>query len=283
MQLSDPLLAPVNWLVLNWTSIVLALLALVLGWQLARLVSRLIAQRLPATYGVSRNFAPLLAETARYGIIIFALITALSWIGVPEASLFAVLTAAGLAIALALQNTLANIAAGIMLIWLRPIAVGEYIVGDGVAGVVVEIGLFATRLRSTSGLYVFTPNLRLWNGAITNHSREPRRRVELSVTAPDTVNINHIRHLLLDIIEDDSRVEKEPAPSVHVVSFTGDTVTVQLRAWTATPNYLPVLRDITEKAKNAMKVELSEGGKAEVAVAADPHTAGQANSTPDLT
>src|SRR5690606_5391802 len=133
--------------------------------------------------------------------------------------------AAGLAIALALQNTLANIAAGIMLIWLRPIAVGEYIVGDGVAGVVVEIGLFGTRLRSTTGLYIFTPNLKLWNGAITNHSREPRRRIEVSVTAPDTINVATVRKLLLKIATADKRIYTDPPPDAHVASFTGDNVT----------------------------------------------------------
>jgi small conductance mechanosensitive channel len=286
MQPPDVVIAPYNWIAANWTGIALAVIVLLVGWLLARLAQRVIAGSLPRAYGVSRNFAPLLGQTARYGILIFALITALTFLGVPAGSLYAVLAAGGLAIALALQNTLANIAAGIMLIWLRPIAVGEYIVGDGVAGVVIEIGLFGTRLRSTSGLYIFTPNLKLWNGPITNHSREPRRRIEMSVTAPDTVNINRVRHMLLDIAGGEGRIQPEPKADVHVVSFTGDTVTVQLRAWVATADYLPVLRDITEKAKNAMKAELAEraeGGKAEVAVAADPHAAGQHERTPDLT
>src|SRR5688572_7788120 len=286
MHPNDIVLTPVNWIIANGPALLAAIVTLALGIFIARISSRLIGRQLPQRYGESRNFAPLLGQTVRYGIIIFAVVTALTFIGVPAGSLYAVLAAGGFAIALALQNTLANVAAGIMLIWLRPIAVGEYIVGDGVAGVVVEIGLFGTRLRSTSGLFIFTPNLRLWNGAITNHSREPRRRMEVSVTAPDTVNINRVRHLLLDIAGDDTRIQPEPKADVHVVSFTGDTVTLQLRAWVATPDYLPALRDITEKAKNAMKTELAEraqGGKAEVAVADDPHATGQHERTPDLT
>jgi small conductance mechanosensitive channel len=286
MQPPDVVIAPYNWIAANWIGIAAAVIVLLVGWLLARLAQRVIAASLPRAYGVSRNFAPLLGQTARYGILIFALVTALTLLGVPAGSLYAVLAAGGLAIALALQNTLANIAAGIMLIWMRPIAVGEYIVGDGVAGVVIEIGLFGTRLRSTSGLFIFTPNLKLWNSAITNHSREPRRRIEVSVTAPDTVNINRVRHVLLDIAGSDGRIQPEPKADVHVVSFTSDTVTVQLRAWVATADYLPALRDITEKAKYAMKAELAEraeGGKAEVAVAADPHAAGQHERTPDLT
>jgi small conductance mechanosensitive channel len=286
MEQAELVLAPYRWMTANWAAIAAATIVLIAGWFLARLAQQVIARTLPTAYGISRDFAPLLGQTARYGILIFALVTALTFLGVPSGSLFAVLAAGGLAIALGLQNTLANIAAGIMLIWQRPIAVGEYVVGDGVAGVVVEIGLFGTRLRSTSGLFIFTPNLRLWNGAITNHSREPRRRIEVSVSVPDNLNVNRIRHLLLGIAAGDPRILSEPAADVNVVSFTSDTVTVLLRAWAPTPDYLPALRDITEQAKNVMKVELAEragGGKAEVTVATDPHTAGQANQTPDLT
>ena len=275
-------IAPYNWLLANWSALLFAALSLIIGWYVAAVVHRLIGRVLPQSYGVSRNFAPLLGQAARYGIIIIAVITALGFLGIPTASLVGVLAAAGLAIALALQNTLANIAAGIMLIWLRPIAVGEYIVGDGVAGVVVEIGLFGTRLRSTSGLFIFTPNLKLWNGAITNHSREPRRRIEVSVTTPDTINVATVRKLLLKIATADKRIYPDPPPSVHVASFTGDNVTLQLRAWAPTPQYLGVLRDITEKAKAAMKKQLADGETAEIATTADPHITQLHEQTPDL-
>ena len=280
MQLTDILLVPYRWLEANWTATVLAVLCLVVGWIAADFAARGIPRLLPPAAKLSSNVGPLLAQATRYGIIVFAVATALSFLGVPAASLIAVLGAMGLAVALALQNTLSNIAAGLMLIWLRPIAVGEYIVGNGVAGVVVEIGLFGTRLRSTSGLYIFTPNLQLWNGAITTHSREPVRRIDISVTLPDTINVNRIRHLLLGIADDDKRVGQHPAaPEVHVVSFTGDTVTVQLRAWVPTQHYLDALRDITEQAKSVVKSELTGGGKAEVAVGSDPQTLQSAEPT----
>jgi small conductance mechanosensitive channel len=282
MDASDLIIAPASWVADNSVAILSAIGVLIAGWILARVASRAIRNLLPRAYGVDKNFAPLLAQAARYGIVIFALVTAASFLGVPNTSIIAILGAMGLAVALALQNTLSNIAAGIMLIWLRPIAVGEYIVGDGVAGVVVEIGLFGTRLRSTSGLYIFTPNLKLWNGAITNHSREPRRRIEVTITAPDTVNIASVRKMLLKLATSEKRIFTDPPPDVHVVSFTGDNVTVQLRAWVPTPEYNAVLRDTTEKAKNAMKKELAAGEKAEVATAADPHTLKPGEQTPDL-
>lgn len=280
--------ADVTSILLDWLrAIALPLLAagatLVLGWYLSRVTSRLIRRLLPRAYGVDKNFAPLMAQAARYGIVIFAVVTALSFLGVPMASIYGVLGAAGLAIALALQNTLANIAAGIMLVWLRPISIGEYIVGDGVAGVVVEIGLFGTRLRSTSGLYIFTPNLKLWNSAITNHSREPRRRIDVNMAIPDTADVGAARRAILDAATSDPRVHLDPPPTVHVETFAGDKIVLQLRAWVATPNYLDALRDTTEKAKLALNRQLAGSSEhAEVTPATDPHTMMPAEQTPNL-
>lgn len=283
MPIDDLVTVPAGWLVENGVALLSAVVVLVGGWYVSRWVARGIKRLLPRAYGVDKNFAPLLSQAARYGIMIFAVVTALSLIGVSNTSIYAVLGAAGLAVALGLQNTLSNIAAGIMLIWLRPIAIGEYIVGDGVAGVVVEIGLFGTRLRSTSGLYIFTPNQKLWNSAITNHSREPRRRIDVNITVPDTINVAQARRAMLKIATADKRVQVDPPPTVHVESFTGDKIVLQLRAWVPTPEYLLALRDTTEKSKAAINRMLSEGGEhAEVTVAADPHTRHPGEQTPDL-
>jgi len=272
-----------DWLRAIGLPLLAAFATLVVGWYLSRAASRLIKGLLPRANGIDRNFAPLLAQAARYGIMVFALVTALSFIGVPIASIYAVLGAAGLAIALALQNTLANIAAGIMLVWLRPVAIGEYIVGDGVAGVVVEIGLFGTRLRSTSGLYIFTPNLKLWNGAITNHSREPRRRIDVNMAIPDTADVGAARRAILEVATSDPRVQADPPPSVHVESFAGDKIVLQLRAWVPTPAYLDALRDTTEKTKLALNRQLAGSAQqAEVVLAADPHTRLPSEQTPNL-
>lgn len=273
-----------RWLLSNASSLALALVVLGVGWYLSRVLSRLVRALLPRAYGVDKNFAPLLSEVTRYGILVFAIVTALSFIGVSSTSIYAVLGAAGLAIALALQNTLSNIAAGIMLIWQRPIAIGEYVVGNGVAGVVVEIGLFGTRLRSTSGLYIFVPNQTLWSGAITNHSREARRRVDVNVTVPDTINVAAARKAMLKIATSDKRVQVDPVPAVHVESFVGDKVVLQMRAWVPTPEYLNALRDMTEKCKIAInKLLSSTDEQAQVELAADPHTKTAAEQTPDLT
>lgn len=283
MPLADLLAPPLDWLADNAVAVVSAVATLVFSVLLSRFVSRAIKTFLPRAAGMDGNFTPLLAQAARYGIVIFGGVTALGFLGVPVASIYAVLGAAGLAIALALQNTLSNIAAGLMLVWIRPIAIGEYIVGDGVSGVVVEIGLFGTRLRSTSGLYIFTPNNKLWNGAITNHSREPRRRIDVNINVPDSLDLGAARRTLLHIAASDRRVQSDPPPSVHVETFVGDRIILQLRAWVPTPTYLEALRDVTEQAKLAINRLLAGGpGHAEVSVAADPHTINPGGATPTL-
>src|SRR3569623_2255512 len=202
----------------TWTQFLLpiagAIVALRVGIFLGGLAQRAARTWLPRVGpSATTTLAPLVGQATRYAILIVAIITALSFVGVPTTSILTVVGTASLALALALQNTLSNVAAGIMLAWIRPVAVGEYITGDGVEGVVVEIGLFGTRLRSTSGLYVFTNNNKLWHGAITNPSRAPRRRVDIDITIPDSANIGRARKTLLSIAERDKRVLAEPAAS----------------------------------------------------------------------
>jgi small conductance mechanosensitive channel len=273
---------PSTWAILL-IPVLAAIAVLIAGVVLGRLAQRAILQWLPRTGGNSTTIAPLAGQAARYGIILFGIITALGFIGVPQASIFAVVGAASLALALSLQNTLSNVASGIMLTWIRPVAVGEYITGDGVEGEVVEIGLFGTRLRSKSGLFVFTNNNKLWNGAITNHSREPRRRIDVDVTVPDTANLANVRRALLSVASKDKRALDDPAAIAFVSTFGATNVTLQLRLWVATGDYRPALRDLKEAAKLAVNKILAakDEGVAEVSQAPDPHVAQSGAQTPE--
>lgn len=273
----------------TWTGLLLpvlgAIAVLVVGFFLARVAQGAVVRWAPRNGPSSLTIAPLAGQAVRYAIIIFAIITALGFVGVPQTSILTVVGAASLALALSLQNTLSNVASGIMLAWIRPVAVGEYVKGDGVEGEVVEIGLFGTRLRSTTGLYVFTNNNKLWNGAITNYSREPRRRIDVTVTIPDTASITATRRTLLAVAKRDKRVLPDPATAVIVDSFNKDTVSLQMRLWVPTPDYRQALRDLTEHAKLAVNKQLAagEGGTAEVTEKADPHVAQTAGSSaPEL-
>lgn len=273
---------PATWAVLL-LPVLGAIAVLIVGYVLGRIAQRAIQQWLPRAGGNSMTIAPLAGQAARYIIIIFSIVTALGFLGVPQASIFAVVGAASLALALSLQNTLSNVASGIMLTWIRPVAVGEYITGDGVEGEIVEIGLFGTRLRSTSGLFVFTNNNKLWNGAITNHSREPRRRIDVDVTVPDTANIANLRRALLSVAGKDKRVLTDPAAIAFVSTFGATTVTLELRVWVKTPDYRPALRDLKEAAKSAVNKLLAakDEGVAEVSQAPDPHVTQSGAQTPE--
>ena len=268
----------------TWTGLIIpvlgAMAVVLLGFVFGRVAQHGVLRWVPRT-GSMMTIAPLAGQAARYLILVFAIITALGFLGVPQASIFAVVGAASLALALSLQNTLSNVASGIMLAWIRPVAVGEYVKGDGVEGEVVEIGLFGTRLRSTTGLFVFTNNNKLWNGAITNYSREPKRRIDVNVTIPDTAHITLVRKALLSVAKKDKRVLPEPEAAVIVDSFNKDTVSLQMRLWVPTAEYRTALRDLTEHAKLAVNKVLAEGdgGVAEVTEVADPH-ARQAGSAP---
>ncbi len=162
-------------------SIVGAIILLIVGWVLASFVSRWAFEGISRVRGIDQTLARFFTNVLRYALLILVFVTVLAQFGVQTASIITALGAAGLAIGLALQGTLQNIAAGIMLLILRPFGVGDYIETSTVSGTVLEIGLFATELKTSDGLYRLAPNSTLWNTPITNFSREPTRRDELKV------------------------------------------------------------------------------------------------------
>jgi len=256
MQVAELVSVSSEWLISNTLSFATAIIILVVGWMAARFVSKSIRKYLPNSRGVDKTIAPILAQIARYGILIVAIVIALSQLGVQTASMLAVLGAAGLAIALALQGTLSNIAAGVMLIWLRPMSIGEYIDGNNVSGTVTEIGLFGTRLRTAKGIYVFVPNSQIWNSAVTNYSREPRRRVDIKVGIAYDADIAIVRKALMKVATGDKRVLPDPAPVVHVDSLGDSAVVMLLRLWVSTPDYWDVVYAFNEQ----VKISLDKAG-----------------------
>ena len=236
------------WLTANAISIFIGLVILVVGWILAGFVRRTLRNMLDDNARMDRTIAPLLADVARYAILALAIMMALGQMGVQTTSILAVLGAAGLAIALALQGTLSNIAAGVMLIWLRPIAIGEYIDAEGTAGTVVEIGLFATRLKSADGVYVFAPNSVIWNKRISNYSRERTRRLDLKVGISYSDDMSKARDILMKIASDE-RVLADPEAVVYVSNLGDSSVEMMLRVWVASSDYWAVLFDFTERTK----------------------------------
>jgi small conductance mechanosensitive channel len=199
------------------------------------------------------TMVPVAAATVRYAILIVIVVAALGQLGVQTTSLLAVLGAAGLAVGLALQGTLANIAAGIMLLWLRPFRVGDYIEIDTVAGTAEEINLFHSRLRTWDGIFKFVPNSQLWNTTLTNYSRNRTRLVLIEFAIAYQDDIAGARKLLADHASAHPDVLSDPPVQVVPLSLRDSSVVLQLRAWSTTTKFWDTRWDLTEGGKKALE------------------------------
>ncbi len=199
--------------------------ALVAGW-----AQRVLSRSLARAAHIDATVKPFLAAILRYAVLILVIVAALAQLGVQTTSLLAVLGAAGLAIGLALQATLSNIAAGLMLLWLRPFHVDDFIEVPsvtGVAGKVREIGLFVCRLETFDGLFLLVPNSSLWNAPLKNHTRTSGRIVSVTITVPATADIERARRALLELAAKEPGILKAPEPVAFIDNFTGGSIVAE--------------------------------------------------------
>ena len=229
--------------------LIAALVILAFGWWLAGRVQRLILRALDRLPRMDATLKPFLSSLARYAIIAITLVAVLARLGVQTTSIIAVLGAAGLAVGLALQGTLQNIAAGIMLLLLRPFKVGDYIDASGIAGTVDEIGLFTTDMTTYDGVYRSVPNASLWNTSILNYSRLPTRRMDIPVGIAYEDDVEKAMTLLLDHLKQDSRVLSEPAPQVLVTGLGESSVDLSLRCWSERTDFWTLKFELNKNAK----------------------------------
>lgn len=235
---------------------VAALLILIVGIWFARWSARTVRRIADSQKFVDQTLMGVITALVRYTILAVVLVAVLGQLGVATTSIIAVLGAAGLAIGLALQGTLQNIAAGIMLLWLRPFRVGDYIDTGSIAGTVKEIGLFASEVHTWDGLYVFAPNSELWNKKVINYSRLPTRLTELKFSISYNDDIGKARKVLMKLVTEDARSLAHPEPELFVSALGDSSVEISVRIWTDRSNYFPVLRGLTERGK----IELEAAG-----------------------
>lgn len=239
-------------LVLTYSLSVLgAIVILIAGWIVSRLLGRWVRSLLARTHRIDATVVGFFSVFVRYAVLVVVGVMVLGQFGVQTASVITALGAAGLAIGLALQGTLQNIAAGIMLLVLRPFRVGEYIDADGISGTVQEIGLFATELKTFDGLYRMAPNSRLWNVPVTNFSRLPERRYDLVIGIGYDDDIDKAQGVLMDLAAADERILRDPEPASFVSQLGDSAVSVTLRYWTKSPDWWATSRDMTKAAKIA--------------------------------
>src|SRR5690606_11127280 len=179
------------------------------------------------------------------GVRIFTVSAVLARFGVQTGSLIAVLGAAGLAVGLALQNTLQNIAAGIMLLILRPLRAGEYVaLSSGTEGTVEEVGLFLCRLVQGDGIHITLPNSVVWNATITNYSRNVTRRLDIPVTVHYDDDLNQALDRLATLVGAHPLVNKDPAPQIKVIEYKDNGTVVNVRLWCAASQYWDLRWDL---------------------------------------
>jgi small conductance mechanosensitive channel len=249
-------LAQLSSLIVSYAfSAVGAVILLVVGYVVAGLAERSIRAGLGRVHGFDPTLRQFFSKLVRYAILILVVVMVLGQFGVQTASIIAAIGAVGLAIGLALQGTLQNIAAGIMLLVLRPFRIGEYVEIGPIAGTVEEIGLFATKLRAVDGIYILAPNSTLWNQPVRNFTRNRTRRNDVSVGIDYGDDIGHAERTLVRLAANDARVLAEPAPAAFVASLGDSAVNVTLRYWTSPSDYLATKMDLTKAAKLAFDKE----------------------------
>ncbi len=242
-----------DWAAVAVPSFIGALLILVIGWWIASWAERAVRRLLDGQSRIDATLTSVMASVVRYAILIVVLVAVLGQLGIQTTSILAALGAAGLAIGLALQGTLQNIAAGMMLLWLRPFKVGDYVDTGSIAGTVKQVGLFASELHTWDGIYLFVPNSQLWNTRLTNFSRLATRLVDLKFGIAYGDDIAKGKQVLLDLAAGDERVHKEPASIVFVDSLGDSAVVLALRVWASNADYWDVRRALTENGKLALE------------------------------
>ena len=192
-----------------------------------------------------------LGNIARYVILGFALLFVLNTFGVQTTSIIAALGAVGLAVGLALQGTLSNVAAGIMIILFRPIKIGDFVeVGDE-SGTVKNISLNMTELASIGNVQIFVPNSDVWGNEIKNYSGYPTRRAEWTFGVGYGVNLADAERIIRDVLSGDERTHADPAPWVQVNNLNDSSVDFLVRAWVDQPKFWDYQADMKRKVKEA--------------------------------
>ena len=228
------------------------IIILAAGWILATWAKRGLQAGL-ARVPMDLTLKPLIASMARYIILILTLLLVVQQFGVQTTSLIAVLGAAGLAIGLALQGTLSNVASGVMLLVLRPFRVGQFVeIASGRQGTVREIGLFTTLLITRDGVYISIPNSEIFGAVVINYTRERVRRVTFTVPVDWVNDLDQVEKTILDALTANQLVLTDPPPSAVVAELGDYAVQMRARAYVRSPDYWRALWALQKEVKLAL-------------------------------
>jgi small conductance mechanosensitive channel len=196
-----------------------------------------------------------ISNLAYVGLLVVVIIATLNKLGVQTTSLVAVIGAAGLAVGLALQGSLSNFAAGVLLIIQKPFQVGDYIQGAGTSGTVEHISIFSTQLKTPDNRKVVAPNSKLINDNITNFTANETRRLDMVVGVSYSDDLDKVKKTLWQILEEDERILEEPKPTVGVTELADSSINFVVRPWVKTSDYWALHYDLHEKVKKRFDQE----------------------------
>jgi small conductance mechanosensitive channel len=236
-------------------NVVGALAIIVLGFMFAGWARRAVERALSRSRHADVTLTRFFGSIVRYAIIAFVVIAALQQFGVEATSLVAIFGAAGLAIGLALQGTLSNVAAGVMLLMFRPFKIGDFIVAGGQTGTVKEIGLFTTEMATGDNVQIIVPNGAIWGSAIQNFSANPTRRVDLLMGIDYGDNIDVAMATIKRVIGEEGRALADPEPVVAVGELADSSVNIIVRVWVNAGDYWGVRWDLTKKMKEELEAD----------------------------
>lgn len=237
-------------------SFLMALLIFLVGKWLARKITNVLVSLLRKVNGMDETLVKFIENIVYYILVIVVILTALSELGIETTSFLAILGAAGLAIGLALKDSLGNFASGVMIILFKPFKVGDVVNAAGVTGSVTEVGIFNSVFTTPDNQRIIIPNGAITSGSITNINANATRRVDLVVGIGYEDDIKKTKNVLNDIIEKESRVLHSKGITIAVSELADSSVNFVVRAWVNTPDYWGVKFDLTE----AIKLRFDEEG-----------------------
>lgn len=231
--------------------VIVALIIIIAGFMIARVLSNFMIKRLEKRK-IDNAVVSFLAGILKAIIIVAAILMSLSHVGVQTTSFVAILGAAGLAIGLSLQGSLANFASGVLIMIYHPFKAGDYVDAGGIQGTVQRIELFTTILKTPDNKLVIVPNSRITGSQITKFSEEATRRVDMLIRVSYKADLKKTKEVLMNVITSDERVLQEPAPRVAVTALNDSSVDLIVRPWVKSEDYWPVYWDMMERLKNAL-------------------------------
>ncbi|MFB1014737.1 MAG: mechanosensitive ion channel [Alteromonadaceae bacterium] len=251
-----------NWFSENQTlligysiKLIAAIAIFVVGQFIAKIIKKIIAKILNKR-GVDLAVISFVASLTYVLVLMVAVIAAISHLGFNTTSLVAIIGAAGLAIGLALQGSLSNFASGVLIISLRPFKSGDFVQVSGISGIVEEILIFSTKLRTGDNKSVIIPNGSITSGTITNYSAKPTRRIDLIIGVSYNANLAQTKQVLSDVVTRHALILKDQAITIGVSELADNSVNLVVRPWVKSEDYWPVYFDLLEN----IKVALDEAG-----------------------